>query len=220
VSTPINSSDWAVPMRETIQTPTGDAWADIDRPRGKSRALLLIGHGAGGSVDSPDLLAVRDSCLAAAITVARITQPYRVAGRRAPAAAPRLDEAWIAATAQVRSLRGLARLPSIHAGRSSGARVACRTAAATGAAAVIALAFPLHPPGRPDKSRLAELELPTVPVLVVQGDRDPFGCPPAAPQRSVVLIAGADHSLKKDLHAIGVAVVEFVTTMIEDAKVK
>jgi predicted alpha/beta-hydrolase family hydrolase len=202
-----------VAAREIIETPSGIAWADIDRPTGRPSALLLIGHGAGGTVDSPDLIAVRDAAVAGGIAVARITQPYRAAGRRAPAPAARLDEAWLVVTAHVRAMRGLRTLAAIHAGRSSGARVACRTAGAVGARAVIALAFPLHPPGKPEKSRLDELELPTVPVLVVQGDRDPFGLPVPAPGRTVCVIAGADHSLKRDPAAVAAAVVDFVTSL-------
>jgi predicted alpha/beta-hydrolase family hydrolase len=194
-------------MRLNIDTPAGVAWADVDLT-GDGR-MLVLGHGAGGSVDSPDLLAIRAAALAAGIAVARITQPYRVQGKRAPAAAPRLDAAWRAVVTALREGFHPHRL--IVGGRSSGARVACRTAAATEADAVVALAFPLHPPGRPEKSRLDELELPTVPVLVVQGDRDAFGMPPAGRGRTIVIIDGADHSLKKNTAATARAVVAFVT---------
>lgn len=199
-------------IRLDVQTPTGPAWIDLDRPRGTPLALLAIGHGAGGGVDARDILAVRDAALTAGVLVARITQPYRVAGRRSPAPAARLDEAWLAAAAAVRAQRGLRSAPLVAAGRSSGARVACRTATASGSAAVVALAFPVHPPGKPEKSRLAELMLPTVPVLVVQGDRDAFGMPPPDVGELVelVVIEGADHSLKKDPNAVAAAVVDFV----------
>jgi predicted alpha/beta-hydrolase family hydrolase len=110
-------------------------------------------------------------------------------------------------------------LPLVVGGRSSGARVACRTATAVSAAGVVALAFPLHPPGRPEKSRLDELMLPTVPVLVVQGEADAFGMPPAAPGRQVVVVPGSDHSLKKNLGPASAAVVEFVTTLALRANV-
>jgi uncharacterized protein len=196
-------------IRLDVQTPTGPAWIDLDRPPGKPVALLAIGHGAGGGVDARDILAVRDAALAARVTVARITQPYRVAGRRSPALAPRLDEAWLAALAALREQRGLRTVPLVAAGRSSGARVACRTATASGAVAVVALAFPVHPPGKPEKSRLDELTLPTVPVLVVQGDRDAFGMPPQD-VAELVVIEGGDHSLKKDPQAVAAAVVEFI----------
>lgn len=203
-------------VRAVIDTPSGPAWADIDRPatRVKPVALLLLGHGASGGVDSVDLLAVRDAAVAAGIVVARITQPHVAAGRRSPAPAARLDEAWLAATAHVGRLRGLGDLPAVHGGRSAGARVACRTAAQTGAVAIVALAFPMHPPGKPEKSRLEELALPRVPVLVVQGDRDPFGLPPVAKGRTVRVVAGADHSLRKNPAAVAAAVVDFVLTVL------
>ncbi|HEY2985378.1 MAG TPA: alpha/beta family hydrolase [Jatrophihabitantaceae bacterium] len=194
--------------RIEIDTPSGTAWADVERPPGKPVAAMVIGHGAGGGVEAPDVLAARNAALAAGYVVARITQPYRVAGRRSPAPAARLDEAWLAATAALSDELGP--LPTVHCGRSSGARVACRTAAETGAAAVIALAFPEHPPGKPERSRLDELAMPTVPVLVVQGDRDPFGMPPQAPGRRVVVVEGGDHSLRRGRAVIEAAVTEFL----------
>jgi len=194
--------------RIEIDTPSGTAWADVERPTGEPVAAMFIGHGAGGGVEAPDVLAARNAALAAGCVVARITQPYRVAGRRSPAPAARLDEAWLAATAALRGEVGP--LPTVHCGRSSGARVACRTAAETGAAAVIALAFPEHPPGKPERSRLDELAMPTVPVLVVQGDRDPFGMPPDAPGRRVVIVEGGDHSLRRGRAVIEAAVTEFL----------
>jgi predicted alpha/beta-hydrolase family hydrolase len=191
-------------VRKEIETPAGVAWADIDLT-GDGR-LIVLGHGAGGSVDSPDLVAVRAAALAAGIAVALVTQPYRALGRRAPAAAPRLDEAWLAVIADLR--RSLEPHRLVVGGRSSGARVACRTA--TAVEAVIALAFPLHPPGKPEKSRLDELLLPRVPVLVVQGSRDAFGLPPPDEGRTVVVIDGADHALKKDTGSLARAVIGFV----------
>jgi hypothetical protein len=134
--------------------------------------MAILGHGAGGGVQAPDLLAVTAAFNGVGWAVARVEQPYRVKGRRAPEAAPRLDAAWIAV---VKALRYRHRYPVIVGGRSSGARVACRTAETVGACGVVALAFPLHPPGKPEKSRLDELLGVTVPTLVVQGDRDPFG---------------------------------------------
>jgi predicted alpha/beta-hydrolase family hydrolase len=163
----------------------------------RARAALVLGHGAGGGVGAPDLVAVRDAALGLGVSVALVEQPYRVAGRRSPAPARQLDAAWLAVLTQLRS-RALRRLPVIAGGRSSGARVACRTASVGGAVAVLCLAFPLHPPGRgddPSKSRLPELDAVSVPVLIVQGRRDPFGIPPAAPGREVVLVPGT-HSLR------------------------
>jgi hypothetical protein len=198
--------------RVELETPAGPAWADVDRPAGDPIGVLFAGHGAGGGVDAPDVRAARDGACAAGYLVARITQPYRVAGRRLPPAAPRLDEAWLVATGAL--LERFGPLPAVHCGRSSGARVACRTAAASGAVGVIALAFPLHPPGRPERSRLAELDAPTVPVLVVQGDRDAFGMPPPRPLREIVVIPGDTHALKKDPRAVADAVRDFLAEQV------
>jgi hypothetical protein len=193
--------------RLTIPTPYGPARAELHYcPQGS--AALLLGHGAGGAPSAPDLVAVTRAATAAGVHVGLVEQPYRVAGRRAPAPAHQLDEAWLTV---VRALTGgvFADLPLVFGGRSSGARVACRTAVAGGAVAVLCLAFPVHPPGRPEKSRLDELDAVDVPVLVVQGDRDPFGRPEPAAGREVVLLPG-DHSLKADPAAVGRAVAEWL----------
>lgn len=195
-------------MRLTVRTPLGPAWVDLDQPSREPTALLQLGHGAGGGVDAPDLRAARSAALAAGLAVARVTAPYRVAGRRSSPAASQLDAGWLAVSAELRIRLGT--LPVVTGGRSAGARVACRTATATNAVAVVALAFPVHPPGRPDRDRTAELLLPSVPVLVVQGDRDPFGMPGPDPGRRVAIIPGADHSLRKDTAAVGAAVVTFL----------
>jgi predicted alpha/beta-hydrolase family hydrolase len=190
-----------------IDTPHGRANAHLhvaDQPR----AALVLGHGAGGGVASRDLVAATEVALSEGVSVALVEQPYRVAGRRSPAPARQLDVAW---TAVVERLRGgeLSGLPLVVGGRSIGARVACRTAETTGAVGVLCLAFPLQPPRRsgsaPAQSRLAELDEVTVPTLVVQGARDPFGIPPPAPHRTVVEVAG-DHSLRTDLGAVADAV--------------
>jgi predicted alpha/beta-hydrolase family hydrolase len=157
--------------------------------------------------------------LNAGIAVVRITQPYRAAGRRSPPQAAVQDAAWLAAVAAVRRRRGFAALPLVVGGRSNGARVACRTALASGAAAVVALAYPLHPPGRPEATRLPELDGAGVPVLVVQGDRDPFGMPPPGPLREILVIAGADHALRRELATVSRAVTDFVTTVAGHANV-
>jgi uncharacterized protein len=187
---------------------------EIDTPHGPARAhlhaaaepvgALLLGHGAAGGVSAPDLLAVTDVAGQAGFSVALVEQPYVVAGRRSPAPAHQLDAAWLAVVEHLRGgeLRGL---PLIAGGRSAGARVACRTAADSGAAAVLCLAFPLHPPGRPEKTRQAELDAVQVPTLVVQGERDPFGLPTGSATCEVVTVAG-NHSLKADLEAVGAAV--------------
>ncbi|MDT0262394.1 alpha/beta hydrolase family protein [Jatrophihabitans lederbergiae] len=197
--------------RLMIATPAGDAGVDLDLAPGAS-TLLVLGHGAGGSVEAPDLLAVRDACVSAGISVARVTQPYRVAGKKAPPAAATLDIGWAAVVAALGRRKALATLAFIFAGRSSGARVACRAAVdesvSPTATAVVALAFPVHPPGKPEKSRLGELDAVRVPVLVVQGDRDPFGMPEPRPedeQRAVRLVCEVpgDHSLKRNPAQIG-----------------
>lgn len=195
-----------------------DGWADLDRPRTPA-GLVALTHGAGGAVSTKDVLAVRDGLLAAGVAVALITQPFRVAGRRTPPAPGPQDAAWTDVLRALRKRRGLSALPLFLGGRSNGARVACRTADVLGAIGVVALAYPLHPPGRPEKSRLDELELPSCPVLVVQGDRDPFGMPPPGPGRAVEVIPGADHNLRKDTAAVADLVVRFVTSTLERATV-
>ena len=196
-----------------------DGWVDLDRPR-EACALLVLTHGAAGGVGSTDILAVRDAALEAAIAVALVTQPFRAAGRRTPPTPARQDEAWIAMLAALRRRRTVSALPMFVGGRSNGARVACRTASAVGAVGVVALAFPVHPPGNPDKSRLDELDAPAVPVLVVQGDRDPFGMPPKRGGRKVIVVAGADHALKTDPAVVGRAVVRFVTSTLARANLR
>jgi len=190
-----------------IETPYGDARAELHCcPEG--RAALLFGHGAGGGIKAPDIVQATRAAVAAGVHVALVEQPYRVAGRRIPTPARQLDSAWLAvADDLVKDV--FADLPLVFGGRSSGARVACRTATDGGACAVLCLAFPLHPPGRPDRSRLDELAAVDVPVLVVQGDGDPFGRPEPAPGREVVLLAG-DHSLRSDPEGVDRAVGEWL----------
>jgi hypothetical protein len=190
-----------------IDTPHGPARAHLHGRRGKLGALVL-GHGAGGGVGARDLVAATDAAVAAGLRVVLVEQPYRVAGRRSQAPAAQLDAAWTAVVADLRRRRLIAG-NLIVGGRSAGARVACRTAADVGAQAVLCLAFPLHPPGRPDKSRLPELEAVTVPMLVVQGESDPFGMPPAGPERTVVRVKG-NHSLSGDLGAVRAAIGEWL----------
>jgi uncharacterized protein len=178
---------------ETVETPVGTAEVSTHQVAGAPIGLLVLGHGAGGSIDAPDLLAVSAAALAAGVAVARVRQPYSVAGRRSPAPAAQLDVAW---TAVVGALRhGTPDVPLIVGGRSSGARVACRTATDIRARGVLALAFPLRPPGHPEKSRAAELDI-AEPLLVIQGSRDPFGDRAQFPAHVMVYeVAGADHRL-------------------------
>ncbi|WP_375476693.1 nucleoside/nucleotide kinase family protein [uncultured Jatrophihabitans sp.] len=201
-------------MRLDLSTAAGAAVVELDRPRGVPRALLVLTHGAGGGVDTPDLLAIRAAALRGGVAVARVLQPYRVAGRASPTAPEKQDAAWLEVVAAIRRRRGLGPAPLIVGGRSNGARVACRTALASGAVGVLALAFPLHPPGRPANSRLTELAGAGVPVLVVQGERDPFGMPPDAEDREVVVVPGADHSLKRDPTAVAAAAVAFIDRLL------
>jgi predicted alpha/beta-hydrolase family hydrolase len=154
---------------------------------------LVLGHGAGGGIESPDLVGASEAARSAGLSVALVEQPYRVAGRRSPAPASQLDSAWIAVVSQLYD-GVFSGLPILTGGRSLGARVACRTVAQTDSVAVVCLAFPLHPPGRPDRSRLTELDDVDVPTLVVQGESDPFGTPPDGPNRTVVRVPGT-HSL-------------------------
>lgn len=161
-------------------------------------------------------MAVRDAAVAAGFTVARVTQPYRLVGRRAPAPAQQLDAAFSAVVAAVRRRVG-ARTPVIVGGRSSGARVAARTARATKAVGVLALAFPLHPPGRPDNTRAGELD-PGMPTLVVNGDADPFGVPRAGGAITVVVRPGERHDLRRDPAGVAEAAVVWLVALLNTTK--
>ena len=197
-----------------VDTPLGPARVHGDDPAGRPAGTLVLGHGAGGGVESADLTAVASGAASSGWRVLRVEQPWKVAGKRIAPAPPRLDEGW---TAVLGALRDSADLPGplVLGGRSAGARVACRTASAQGAAGVLALAFPLHPPGRPEKSRAAELALVAVPLLVVQGQTDAFG----GPAEVEAALAGhpgrvhgvrGDHALAKDPAAVAAAVVDWL----------
>ena len=206
----------------------GMSTLELDTPHGPARAhlheaadpvaALVLGHGAGGGVAAPDLVVATEAANSERISVALVEQPYRVAGRRAPAPAAQLETAWITVTGQL-AAGELSGLPLIVGGRSLGARVACRTVAATGAVAVLCLAFPLVPPRRKGgpmpPSRLDELEAVELPVLVVQGESDQFGMPPPGPNRSVVTVAG-NHSLRKDTEAVGRAVKDWLPAALPE----
>jgi hypothetical protein len=179
-----------------LDTPHGPARVKLEAVEAPAAALVL-GHGAGGGIGAGDLVAASDAARSQGVSVALVEQPYVVAGRRSPAPAKQLDASWIAVVSQLHAGQ-LAGLPLVCGGRSAGARVACRTAAEVGAMAVLCLAFPVHAPGKgddPSKSRLPELDAVEVPVLVVQGERDPFGMPTDGPNRMVVRVPG-DHSLR------------------------
>lgn len=200
-------------MTIEVDTAYGPARAHLHVAE-KPKAALVLGHGAGGGVSAPDLVAASGAALAEEVSVALVEQPYRVAGRRSPAPAKQLDAAWTAVVDHLRTneLRGL---PLVVGGRSLGARVACRTAAATGAIGVLCLAFPLLPPrrARPAVSRLPELDAVIIPTIVVQGARDPFGIPPASKDRTVVQVPG-DHSLRTDPEAVGAAVRDWLVRIV------
>jgi len=193
-------------VTSVTNTPHGPANVHL-HPAPEPRGALVLGHGAGGGVEAPDLVAATGAAVGSGFSVALVEQPYRVAGRRSSPPPHHLDAAWIAVVEQLAEAFG--GLPLVVGGRSAGARVACRTAEATRAAAVLCLAFPLQPAGRkgkpPGPSRLDELEAVQVPMLVVQGERDRFGMPPPGPRREVAQVKG-DHSLRSDPRAVAAAV--------------
>ncbi|WP_024801682.1 alpha/beta family hydrolase [Nocardia sp. BMG51109] len=187
-----------------IDTTAGPADVEWDKPAGAT-FLLLLTHGSGGGVDAKDLLAVRDCAVGLGGAVARVTQPYRVAGKRAPGSATTQDAAWLEiVTALRKKVRGV---PLIQGGRSNGARVACRTALEAKTEGVVALSFPLHPPGKPEKTRRDELlaARPTD-VLVINGARDPFGIPDPSDAAEVKVIPNQPHSFRSGFDLITEAV--------------
>lgn len=176
---------------QLVPTPHGDARLVRDRSR-HPIATLLLGHGAGGGVDAPDLEALAAALPRNGVSVVRVEQPWRVAGKKIAPRPQVLDECFVAAANKLR-----VRTPLVVGGRSAGARSAARTARELGASGYLALSFPLHPPGRPDKSRLDELAAVTVPTLVVQGERDPFGTPEEfPPDHDLTVVPGADHEFR------------------------
>jgi predicted alpha/beta-hydrolase family hydrolase len=204
-----------------IGTAMGPARAHVTDADGAVRGTLVLGHGAGGGIESADLVAVTSGAAGAGWRVVRVEQPWRVAGKRVAAAPPRLDEGWRAVLADLRGA-DLVSGPLVLGGRSAGARVACRTAEELGAAGVMALAFPLHPPGKPEKSRAGELTAVTVPLVVVQGETDAFGDPPAVaavlsgqPTASVYAVPG-DHALKKNVDVVAMAALSWLTELVPD----
>lgn len=187
-----------------LQTSSGPARADW-HPVSDARAVLVLAPGASGSIGAADLTTARTTATAHGLSVALVEPPYRVAGRKIPPRGPAVDVAWRECVDQLRALAP-AGLPLLVGGRSFGGRVACRTAHAVSATGVLCLAYPLHPPGRPERSRADELQsAEPLPVLVVSGERDPFGRPDVGPNREVVVVAG-DHSLKRGLPAVADAV--------------
>lgn len=205
-------------MKLTVTTSEGDARVRVAAPEGAPVGAVMLGHGAGGGVDAPDIRTAAQAALVAGWSVALVEQPYRVAGRRSPVPAPRLDAAWEQVAGTLGSVDGPLRdCALVTGGRSSGARVACRTAARTGSIGVLCLAFPLQPPARagattPAPSRQSELDGAGVPVLVLQGRNDRFGVPrsSSALHREVVRVDG-DHGLKRDHAAIATAITRWLS---------
>lgn len=199
-------------------TPLGPARTHTTEADGAVRGTLVLGHGAGGGVESVDLVAVAVGAAAAGWQVIRVEQPWRVAGKKIAPAPPRLDEVW---RVVLDRLRDDGRLTGrlVLGGRSAGARVACRTAADQGADGVLALAFPLHPPGRPEKTRAAELVAVSVPLVVVQGETDAMGRPDEVAtaltgrsSASVYAVPG-DHALKRNVDVVAAAALSWLTEL-------
>ncbi len=209
-----------------VDTSLGPARAHCDLPgEGGVVGRLLLGHGAGGGIGAKDLVVARDAAVEAGWAVARVEQPWRVAGKRVAPAPARLDVAWLEVVrvllgGGLDATAGAFGTPSrlVVGGRSAGARVACRTAAQLGADGVVCLSFPLHPPGKPGRSRAGELAAVTRPVLVVQGERDPFGSPDdvraVAPTATRVVGVRGDHSLAADAGSVAEAVRAFLARLV------
>jgi predicted alpha/beta-hydrolase family hydrolase len=199
---------------DEIMTTAGPAQVVLEQPR-QAAFLVVLTHGAGGTPDTADVLAVAGAARELGAATALVTQPYRVRGARAPGSAAKQDAAWAELVEVLRrqTARGGVPLPLVQGGRSNGARVACRTARQAGAAGVIALAFPLHPPGQPGKSRDAELRGAGTSVLVINGDRDPFGVPEPDETTEVVVLPGETHALSKHPAAVGDAVATWLRAL-------
>jgi predicted alpha/beta-hydrolase family hydrolase len=212
-------------VEQLIETSLGPARITVTAAA-EQRAVLWVGHGAGGGIGARDLTLLASALPTRGITVIRHEQPWRVAGKRVAARPATLDLGWLESAPAV--VRWSRESPLIVGGRSAGARVACRTAQQVGALAVVCLAFPLHPPGTPGRSRLGELLLPDLPVLVVQGEQDTFGAAAALEAEvagrkdiRVVAVPGADHGMKtaakSDVDVAGIictAVADFFDRMV------
>lgn len=204
-----------------IATESGPATAELDGDAAAARFLFVLTHGAGGGVTAPDLRAARDAALGLGALVARVLQPYRVRGARAPGSADKQDAAWLEIVTALREL--VPGVPLVQGGRSNGARVACRTAVAAGAAGVVALAFPLHPPGQPGKSRageLREVRKAGIPVLVINGERDQFGVPARRDVGKLIVVPGETHALKGHSPAIAAAVGQWLPAVLAGRAVR
>lgn len=211
-------------MELLVPTPAGEARITRLAARGRRRAVLVLGHGAGGGIDAPDLRALADALPPRGVEVALVEQPWRVAGKRIAPQPKVLDAGWLPVIEQVRreGAEGAGQVPIIVGGRSAGARVACRTGKDVGAVGVLALAFPLHPPGKPEKSRADELLGSGLPTLIVQGATDPFGTGAEFPMlpkthRLVALPAGNhEFAVRKDQAPVLDALVDAVAAWLDD----
>jgi predicted alpha/beta-hydrolase family hydrolase len=203
-----------------VETPHGPARAHTTDAAGTVRGTLVLGHGAGGGIESADLVAVTAEAAGSGWRVVLVEQPWRVAGKRIAAAPPTLDGGWRAVLQHLRTVDVLSG-PLVLGGRSAGARVACRTAAEHGAAGVLALAFPLHPPGKPEKSRAAELTAVPVPLVVVQGETDAFGGPEevaavlAGQKGASVYAVPGDHALKRNVDVVAAAALSWLDELAQ-----
>jgi uncharacterized protein len=174
-----------------VPTPYGEGRLDVYVARGAT-ATLLLSHGAGNGVEARDLAALAADLPRQGVSVALFEQPWRVAGKKIASPPPTLDVGLQAAVGALRT-----RTPLVVGGRSAGARSAARCASGVGAVGCLALAFPLHPPGRPEKSRVDELTGAGVPTLVVQGERDSMGLPDEFPEDTdLTVVPAADHGLR------------------------
>jgi hypothetical protein len=208
----------ASPAEAMVATPLGPGRVRVTEGAGPLNGTLVLGHGAGGGIESADLVAVTAAAAGDGWRVVLVEQPWRVAGKRVAPAPARLDVAWAAMLERLRA-DGLLEGLLVLGGRSAGARVACRTAAEHRADGVLALAFPLHPPGRPEKSRRAELTGVQVPLVVVQGETDAMGAPAAVaaeltglPAASVYAVPG-DHSLKRNPAVVAAAALSWLAAL-------
>ncbi len=180
-----------MPTERMVATPRGEARLVVRRAK-RPIATLVLTHGAGGGIDAPDLVRLARTLPQQDISVTLVEMPWRVAGKKLAPAPTVIDECFTAVLDNLRT-----RSPLVLGGRSAGARSACRVARDAGARGVLALSFPLHPPGRPEKSRAGELERVRLPTLVIQGERDPFGTPEEFPSDvDLAVVPAADHSMK------------------------
>lgn len=207
-------------VRSEVATPAGPARIHLTRPESDQRGVLVLTHGAGGRLTAPELAPIRSTLVELGWAVALVEQAWVLAGQKLPPQPPRQDPAWLPVVASLRSGRRRLNGPFVVGGKSNGARVACRTAHASGADAVLALSFPLHPPGKPETSRADELRAPLphgIPLHVVQGANDPFGTPEEVraelPDPAFVTEVAGGHSFPRNPVDVVAAVRDFVDSL-------